>query len=107
MGLGYCCYGQTRIASTSTMRLQLFRELFTTTRTCCTPAPVVPGSTANTRIALSLPVTFPPGMVTQPVLLLTLHEPLQTCTMKSRIPSPVAGEFTSGSPAVVQLFCNV
>ena len=41
------------------MRLQLFRELFTTTLTL----PVVTAGNVKTRIALSLPVTLPPGTV--------------------------------------------
>lgn len=83
------------------MRLQLFRELFITTRNL----DVVMAGNVNCRHALSLPVTLPPGIVVHVGVVSQLA--LQYCTMKSMIPSPVAGEFIVGSPAVVQLFCNV
>ena len=85
-----------------TMRLQLFRELFTTTRIFV----VATAGNVNARTALSLPVTLPPGTVVH-VGVAVPQPALQYWTMKSRMPSPVAGEFTSGLPAVVQLFCNV
>jgi hypothetical protein len=48
-------------ASTSVMRLQWLRPLFTTTLIFV----VSTGTNANTRIALSLPTTLPPVTVTQ------------------------------------------
>src|SRR5207253_2002837 len=95
-GVSLGCGLGTPMASTSTMRLQLLRDAVTTTRIFV----VVMFGNEKTRMALSLPVTLPPGIIVQAA-------PFQVCTWKSSTPSPVAGVFTVGSPAVVQLFCKV